>query len=71
MKLFFSGSTSGESLPEHVLKDWNDGPAVMLTFYEIDDARGDATKRMERHVGRLRKKKGKRRGKNRSSRKPA
>ena len=58
MHLFYSGTTSTESLPEIVHKDINDGkgPAVMLTYYEIHEKRGDAARRLERHVEKCSKK---------------
>lgn len=59
MILAYSGSTSGESLPERVLglKD-PPLPAVMLTYYEIYQGRGDTLRRFKRHA--KRRKKGKR-----------
>lgn len=69
MHIVFSGTTSTESLPEVVLKDMNKGkgPAIMLTYHEIHEKRGDAKRRLERHVercGRKPKKKRKRKKKN-------
>jgi hypothetical protein len=52
MKLFYSGSTSGESLPEQALRDV---PAsIMLTWYEIYEKRGDTKTRFFRHERRRR-----------------
>lgn len=64
MHMFYSGTTSTESLPEVVLKDINDGkgPAVMLTYYEIHSKCGDASKRMERHAAKTTPKRRKKRG---------
>lgn len=55
MILFYSGSTSGESLPERVLHDSN--PGVMLTYYEMHLGRGDTIRRFERHAKQRRKEK--------------
>jgi hypothetical protein len=48
MILFYSGSTSGESLPERVLETHQ--PGVMLTYWEMYEQRGDTIRRFERHV---------------------
>jgi len=48
MILFYSGSTSGESLPERVLE--HNQPGVMLTFWEMHEKRGDTIRRFERHA---------------------
>jgi hypothetical protein len=54
MVLFYSGSTSGESLPEQALKDKSNGqgPDIMLTFYEVYEMRGDTKTRIFRHIKR-------------------
>jgi hypothetical protein len=54
MLLFYSGSTSGESLPEQALKDKHNGkgPDIMLTFYEVYEMRGDTKTRIFRHIKR-------------------
>lgn len=49
--LFFSGSTSGDSLPERALEKRR--PGVMLTYWEIHIGRGDTLKRFQRHATRL------------------
>jgi hypothetical protein len=47
LKLFYSGSTSGKSLPEQALRD---KPCdLMLTFFEIITKRGDTKTRFFRH----------------------
>lgn len=48
MILFYSGSTAGDSLPERAL--YEDAPAVMLTFFEMYEKRGDTIRRFERHA---------------------
>lgn len=50
MHLFFSGSTSGKSLPEQCLFDQK--PDIMLTFYEIHAKKGDTKTRFLRHESR-------------------
>lgn len=50
MVLFYSGSTSGESLPERVLVDIN--PGVMLTYWEMRENKGDTLRRFKRHIQR-------------------
>lgn len=50
MILFYSGSTSGESLPERVLAKIN--PGVMLTYWEMKEKKGDTLKRFGRHIQR-------------------
>lgn len=58
MILFYSGSTSGKSLPEQALRDKNngEGPDIMLTFFEIYTQRGDTKTRLFRHVKRRQEK---------------
>jgi hypothetical protein len=53
MILFFSGSTSGESLPERVL--YEHSPGVMLTYFEMHQKRGDTIRRFERHARKRKK----------------
>ena len=50
MVLFYSGSTSGESLPERVLA--NIDPGVMLTYWEMKENKGDTLRRFKRHMQR-------------------
>lgn len=52
MILFYSGMTCGESLPERALAAVN--PAIMLTYYEIHEKRGDTLKRFMSHANRRR-----------------
>jgi len=54
MRLYYSGSTSGESLPEQALKEKHNGkgPDIMLTFYEVYEMRGDTKTRIFRHIKR-------------------
>jgi hypothetical protein len=53
MIIYYSGSTSGESLPERALLERpHPQPAIMLTFFEIDAGRGDTLRRFERHAKR-------------------
>ena len=47
-KLFYSGSSSGRSLPEIALID--DKPDLMLTYYEIREKKGNTQTRFNRHV---------------------
>lgn len=47
LKLFYSGSTSGESLPEQALK--HIPASLMLTFFEVITKRGDTKTRFFRH----------------------
>ena len=68
MILYYSGATSGESLPERILCDKRMG--VMLTYWEMHGQKGDTTKRFERHseqrLAKLEKKKNKKRKNNKS-----
>lgn len=61
MILYYSGMTSGNSLPERALVDVH--PAIMLTFWEIHGNRGDTKRRFFKHLKRrkaaLKKSKGK------------
>lgn len=50
MILFYSGSTSGESLPERALAESE--PGIMLTYWEMREKKGDTLKRFGRHVQR-------------------
>jgi len=52
MRLYYSGSTSGKSLPEQALRDKHKGkgPDIMLTFFEIITMRGDTKTRIFRHI---------------------
>jgi hypothetical protein len=51
MIIYYSGSTSGESLPERALA--NDDPAIMLTFWEIFEGKTDTKGRFNRHKERI------------------
>jgi len=48
--LFYSGSTSGESLPERVLAKAE--PGIMLTYWEMRENKGDTLRRFIRHAQR-------------------
>ncbi len=51
MILFYSGTTSGESLPERVFE--KEGAEIMITYWEIDEKRGDAARRLKKHIERI------------------
>lgn len=55
--LYYSGSTSGISLPERALAA--DKPAIMLTYWEIHYKKGTTATRFKRHSARRLGKKGK------------
>ena len=53
-KLFYSGSSTGRSLPEQALMNENPPPDLMLTYYEIREKKGNTITRFNRHIhGRL------------------